>query len=964
MDDAKPENGKPEDAQVACRICLAREGELLAPCPCRGSLRFAHLECLKKEFLARREWTQLTCSICKNEYVAPAVLDLARLALEWAEADWGSKTVGTLVAADHLGRVLSAAGQLEEAEQHLRRALDGLKEVVGIEHAETHIARSNLGMLLNSRGRFQEAEEHVRGAWEGSRSLSGPKNAETLVFGMNLAVVLRELNRPREAEPLLREALEGLDELKGKQHPDALAAASHLSGLLLHLREDLGEAEPLARRAWEGSLRHFGPDHPRSLCATADLGLLLLARERPKEGEQLLRCALEGFQKQLGESHPQALSTAADLGTALFAAGRKEESLIPLRAALEGRQKLLGTDHLRSLASAHNLGVALADLHEVEEAKKLLQAAWQGRAHKLGPDHFRTLASAKRLLPLLQEADEEALAAQALRSVWEGETANLGASHPNAVQAARKLAQWLARRQLLFEAEAVLAHALASAQAEETQRAIEEAESTSAGASEDERPCDERATRLLQSALLGSSFNPANCLAKLAAAQQRPSPSKVLSADLQDLQDRLARLEEAEAEAEEDGEEAMPPRKKHRGERMSRDEDQQDGVDCASERRLNPAAASLAFVESLNRAVDPRTHEPEGCGTIMDICQPPPTFNTTTACVCSGNWDFAPVGTTSVQPPAATTAVEAVLPNTEGTTTEPTNPFAAPTATVVTLQPQVPAAEETAAADTDSTTAASASSESAEAQPAAGNAAPTGRRLREDVGPWMGSLGAFCGKWGNDDFVTGEWCFVLPSQQCSPNARSQYVSTRGYPMIRSTAPCSGEVDSRSALLLLGHEEMMNPLKFVALLGAALWLFAGTGYMLYLYPSHETKYEALRSQPRRQQRESPIHGFGGFGGPQVEMYSPELVEQQNTSYNMRRFQEAQAKAVNKLSRNTPEDLRLQIYAYYKQATEGDAQGDRPTYFKQKERAKYDAWVKCRGMSFDDAVDKYCQVVDRI
>ncbi len=37
----------------------------------------------------------------------------------------------------------------------------------------------------------------------------------------------------------------------------------------------------------------------------------------------------------------------------------------------------------------------------------------------------------------------------------------------------------------------------------------------------------------------------------------------------------------------------------------------------------------------------------------------------------------APVGTTTVQPQVATTAVEAVLPNTEGTTTEPTNPFAA-----------------------------------------------------------------------------------------------------------------------------------------------------------------------------------------------------------------------------------------------------------------------------------------------
>ncbi|CAK9007313.1 Nephrocystin-3 [Durusdinium trenchii] len=540
-----------ESGQVEGARAGGDEGELLAPCPCRGSLRFAHLECLKKE-------TVTPCEHAGNlRYVAPAVLDLARLALEWAEADWGPKNVGTLICADHLGRVLSAAGQLEAAEVLLRRAVTGLEEVVGAEHAETLIARSNLGMLLNSRGQFQEAETQVRRAWEGSRSRSGPSNAETLVFGMNLAVVLRELNRPREAEPLLREALQGLDEVKGKQHPDTLAAASHLSGLLLHLREDLGEAEPLARRAWEGSLRHFGPDHPRSLCASADLGLLLLARERPKEGETLLRSALEGFQKQLGESHPQVLSTAADLGTALYSAGRKEEALIPLRLALEGRRKLLGPEHLRSLASAHNLGVALADLHEIDEAKKLLQASWQGRAQKLGATHFRTMASGKRLLPLLQ-GDEEALAAQVLRSLWEGETVNLGASHPRAVQAARRLAQWLARRQLLFEAEAVLAHALAEAEAAEEA----EAEVSTSAASEDERaPSEERAARFLQSTLLGSSFSPATCLAKLAAAQRRPSPCKVLSADLQDLQDRLEELREAEEAQDEDEER---PSKKRR----------------------------------------------------------------------------------------------------------------------------------------------------------------------------------------------------------------------------------------------------------------------------------------------------------------------------------------------------------------------------------------------------------------
>ncbi len=45
--------------------------------------------------------------------------------------------------------------------------------------------------------------------------------------------------------------------------------------------------------------------------------------------------------------------------------------------------------------------------------------------------------------------------------------------------------------------------------------------------------CGSHSLFVFRSALLGSSFNPANCLAKLAAAQQRPSPSKVLSADLQ-----------------------------------------------------------------------------------------------------------------------------------------------------------------------------------------------------------------------------------------------------------------------------------------------------------------------------------------------------------------------------------------------------------------------------------------------
>eukprot|EP00403_Amphidinium_massartii_P039652 CAMPEP_0178453148 /NCGR_PEP_ID=MMETSP0689_2-20121128/44646_1 /TAXON_ID=160604 /ORGANISM="Amphidinium massartii, Strain CS-259" /LENGTH=92 /DNA_ID=CAMNT_0020078947 /DNA_START=24 /DNA_END=299 /DNA_ORIENTATION=+ len=62
------------DTASTCRICFSGEGseKLCMPCPCRGSLQYVHMSCLRSEFLARKEWTNLTCSICKNEFTREA----------------------------------------------------------------------------------------------------------------------------------------------------------------------------------------------------------------------------------------------------------------------------------------------------------------------------------------------------------------------------------------------------------------------------------------------------------------------------------------------------------------------------------------------------------------------------------------------------------------------------------------------------------------------------------------------------------------------------------------------------------------------------------------------------------------------------------------------------------------------------------------------------------------------------
>ena len=85
---------------------------------------------------------------------------------------------------------------------------------------------------------------------------------------------------------------------------------------------------------------------------------------------------------------------------------------------------------------------------------------------------------------------------------WQGETLHLGASHPRAVEAARKLAQWLVRRHLLQEAEAVLLFALASAQ---------EAEASGEHVSEHDQSMLQR----LESAGLKSGLGPFGSLRSL-----------------------------------------------------------------------------------------------------------------------------------------------------------------------------------------------------------------------------------------------------------------------------------------------------------------------------------------------------------------------------------------------------------------------------------------------------------------
>ena len=56
--------------------------------------------------------------------------------------------------------------------------------------------------------------------------------------------------------------------------------------------------------------------------------------------------------------------------------------------------------------------------------------------------------------------------------------------------------------------------------------------------------------------------------------------------------------------------------------------------------------------------------------------------------------------------------------------------------------------------------------------------------------------------------------------------------------------------------------------------------------------------------------------------------------------------------------------LKIYALYKQATEGDVQGERPGMMDFVGRAKYDAWASLKGKSQDAAKQAYIDLIESL
>jgi len=77
----------------------------------------------------------------------------------------------------------------------------------------------------------------------------------------------------------------------------------------------------------------------------------------------------------------------------------------------------------------------------------------------------------------------------------------------------------------------------------------------------------------------------------------------------------------------------------------------------------------------------------------------------------------------------------------------------------------------------------------------------------------------------------------------------------------------------------------------------------------------------------------------------------------------RFEQA-AKDIHRLDQRPDNETLLRLYALYKQGAEGDVGGDKPGFFDFVGTAKYEAWAKHKGMSREEAMQDYVELVEKL
>ncbi len=244
-------------------------------------------------------------------------------------------TIGTL--ANWVNPHLLHEGRTSEAKRYASEVLERYRDLYGEDHPSTLGAVSGLADILSARGELQEAEPLYRAAYEGRQRVFGRLNRDTLASAVAYGLVLRNLRRIDEAHTLLRLVVEA--DALADDDPLRLSALQYL-GSVLYRQRDYREAVRVFGELLYLRRRAYGDEDRDTAMALTSYSNLMRTLGRFAEAEQGHREAYQVMLRVHGRGHAATLWTLRGLVRALAAQEKFEEGRPFAEELLEHRRTI------------------------------------------------------------------------------------------------------------------------------------------------------------------------------------------------------------------------------------------------------------------------------------------------------------------------------------------------------------------------------------------------------------------------------------------------------------------------------------------------------------------------------------------------------------------------------------------------------------------------------------------------
>lgn len=259
---------------------------------------------------------------------------------------------------DTLGDTYRSLAQYEQAELHLRIAVELRRNTPGVAPLDLAASLHHLAAAVFAKGDLNNAYSHAQEALTLRRQHLGETHREIADNLHLLARIAIRAGRLDQAENWFREEYSMRADRLRLRDQGLVLCLSRL-GVLLQETYRLNEAEQLQRQALSLARELHSDEHPATLVAANNLGYLLTESGRYADAEPLLRDTLRVARRVWGNEHPDTARLMLLLSKALHGLGRDAEAEPVVREGLAIWERKFSTKD-RPIADFH---IVLAQIH-------------------------------------------------------------------------------------------------------------------------------------------------------------------------------------------------------------------------------------------------------------------------------------------------------------------------------------------------------------------------------------------------------------------------------------------------------------------------------------------------------------------------------------------------------------------------------------------------------------------------